>query len=133
MENESINTCRDDFMNYIQDTWMDGVYSPDMWSCFGRKSDFTNNAQESYKGVLNRLVQVAHPNVYSLIEYMVKELNYAEHNLGRISTGQVGRAPIKTKFVTIQEKTERMKALYIEGQFPGGTLSYLKNIGFFKS
>ena len=80
MENESINTCRDDFMNYIQDTWMDGVYSSDMWSCFGRKSDYTNNAQESYIGVLNRLVQVTHPNVYSHIEYTVKELNYTEHN-----------------------------------------------------
>ena len=54
MENENVSRARDEFMEYIQSTWIDGVYSPDMWSCFGRKSDHTNNAQEAYNSVFNR-------------------------------------------------------------------------------
>ena len=54
MEDQNTNNARDEFIAYIQNTWIEGVYSPDMWSCFGRKSDHTNNAQESYNSVFNR-------------------------------------------------------------------------------
>ena len=54
-------------MQYMQETLISGIYSPDMWSCFGRRSDHTNNAQEAYNSVFNRLVKVAHPNVLVLV------------------------------------------------------------------
>ena len=54
MENENVEKVRNEYMQYIQSTWIDGVYSPYMWSCFGRKNDHTNNAQEAYNSVLNR-------------------------------------------------------------------------------
>ena len=54
MESDNISRARDEFMQYIQSTWIDGVYTPDMWSCFGRRSDHTNNAQEAYNSVFNR-------------------------------------------------------------------------------
>ena len=34
MESDNILRARDEFMQYIQSTWIDGVYTPDMWSCF---------------------------------------------------------------------------------------------------
>ena len=52
----SIEREKEEFLLYMQNTWMDGVYSPDTWSCFGRKTDMTNNSQESYNYVLNRYV-----------------------------------------------------------------------------
>ena len=58
MEDENITKARDEFMKYIQNTWIDGVYSPDMWICYGRVSDHTNNAQEAYNSVFNRWVMV---------------------------------------------------------------------------
>jgi hypothetical protein len=54
MEDEDTNVDRDAFLSYIQETWISGIYSPDMWSCFGRRSDNTNNAQESYNANFNR-------------------------------------------------------------------------------
>ena len=54
MEDRSVEKARDDFLEYIQKVWIDGLYSPDMWSCYGRKTDHTNNAQEAYNAVFNR-------------------------------------------------------------------------------
>ena len=54
MENNNVAKIRDNFMYYIQMTWISGVYSPEMWSCFGRLSDTTNNAQEAYNSIFNR-------------------------------------------------------------------------------
>ena len=75
MENDIVKRLSEKFMHYIQETWVSGIYSPDMWSCFGRRSDHTNNAQEAYNSVFNRLVKVAHPNVLVLVEHFVMELN----------------------------------------------------------
>ena len=54
MDSEAAKEAATEFLKYIQATWIDGPYSPEMWSCFGRRSDFTNNAQEAYNAVLNR-------------------------------------------------------------------------------
>ena len=98
MGDEDTNLSRNEWMTYIQDIWMDGVYNPDTWNIFGHRSDFTNNAQEAYNAVLNRLVQVAHPSILSLIQMIVKELNYNENILGRIGAGHLGKGPKRTQF-----------------------------------
>ena len=54
MEDRSVEKARDDFLEYIQKVWIDGLYSPDIGSCYGRKTDHTNNAQEAYNAVFNR-------------------------------------------------------------------------------
>ena len=36
---------------------MDGHFNPETWSCFGRKTDMTNNSQEAYNGLLNRSIK----------------------------------------------------------------------------
>ena len=54
MEDEVSDLAKIEFLNYIQSTWIDGAFNPETWSCFGRRTDFTNNAQESYNKTLNR-------------------------------------------------------------------------------
>ena len=54
MDSKAAEEAKVEFMDYIQSTWIDGQFSPEMWSCFGRKSDHTNNCQEAYNAVLNR-------------------------------------------------------------------------------
>ena len=39
MGEEDTNLSRDEWMTYIQDIWMDGVYNPDTWNIFGHRSD----------------------------------------------------------------------------------------------
>ena len=54
MDSKAAEEAKVEFMDYIQSTWIDGQFSLEMWSCFGRKSDHTNNRQEAYNAVLNR-------------------------------------------------------------------------------
>ena len=54
MENKNVLRARDEFMEYIQSTLIDGVFNLDMWSCFDRRSNHTNNVQEAYNSVFNR-------------------------------------------------------------------------------
>ena len=144
MDSEAAKEAATEFLKYIQATWIDGPYSPEMWSCFGRRSDFTNNAQEAYNAVLNRffdnvlfwillkktipwpansislhrLVAVAHPNLHSLIQVIVEELNAAEITVTRVATGQLGRRPPMPIFQILHERTERLQKLYAAGFIP---------------
>ena len=130
MESETVNLCRDQFLEYIQNSWINGPFPPDTWSCFGRRSDMTNNACESYNSVLNRLVQIAHPNVVVLMEHFVLEINYSADTVGRIAAGKRGKAQKRTIYKQTEEETERLKHLYLQGQVVGDVLAYLKRIGF---
>ena len=117
MENEAVTQCRDEFMKYMQDQWISGQFPPDTWSCFGRLTDATNNVCEAYNSILNRLVQVAHPNVVVLMQHFVLELNYTEHCIGRMAAGKRGKAPMKTIYQQTEEETERLKVLYLQVGF----------------
>ena len=68
---EELNKLKDTFLEYMHPVWVDGVYPPQTWNCFRRKDDNTNNSQEAYNGVLNRLVQVSHPNPNVLISHLI--------------------------------------------------------------
>ena len=99
MESESINLYRDKFLEYIQDSWINGPFPPDTWFCFGRRSDMTNSVCEAYNSVLNRLVQVAHPNVVVLMENFVLEINCSAESVRRIAPGKRGKAPKRTIYL----------------------------------
>ena len=45
MDSKAAEEAKVEFMDYIQSTWIDGQFSPEMWSCFGRKSDHTKIAR----------------------------------------------------------------------------------------
>ena len=51
--------------------------------------------------VLHRIVQVAHPSVLSVVQLIVKELNYSEHIIGRIGTGHLGKTKKKCYFAEL--------------------------------
>ena len=67
MDNDEKMRFRDNFINYIHEVWIDGPFPPHTWNCNGRNNDNTNNNIERYNGILNRLIQVQHPNPYVLI------------------------------------------------------------------
>ena len=54
MDSEASEEGKLEFLEYIQSNWIDGPFNPETWSCFGRRSDYTNNAQESYNKTLNK-------------------------------------------------------------------------------
>ena len=76
---EEKDKLKNEFMDYIQEVWVDGIYPPQTWCCFSLKEDNTNNPQEAYNGVLNRLLQVARPNPCLLLTKLVAELKNAKY------------------------------------------------------
>ena len=53
---------RNYFIRYFENQWISGPHPPYTWNCFGRVEDATNNAQEAFNGVLNRLIKVTNPH-----------------------------------------------------------------------
>jgi transposase-like protein len=84
MPTAELEVDKNRFLDYFDKTWM-GTFPPGLWTCFGRRDDMTNNAQEAYNGMLNRLVATYHPNPNILLGYLVAELHNAEYKL----TGQM--------------------------------------------
>ena len=52
------------FIRYLEDQWISGPHPVYTWNCFGRVEDATNNAQEAFNGVLNRLIKVKNPHTH---------------------------------------------------------------------
>ena len=51
-----------DFIQYIQDFWIQGCLPPRVWNVFGRSEDLTNNNQEGYNSKFNKELKETHPS-----------------------------------------------------------------------
>ena len=120
------NRHKEEFMDYIQQAWVDGIYPPQTWCCFARKEDNTNNPQEAYNGVLNRLLQVAHPNPCLLLTRLVAELNNAKYIVQKSKKAK--KVVIrKTKYQSLLEEKENLKQKYHKKLV--SRKEYLKSMG----
>ena len=75
---------KEKFVQYVKDTWIEGVYPPQVWNCYARKVDLTNNNLESHNSYLANAVQEAHPSPARLTVALVKELTLAEIKLQKV-------------------------------------------------
>ena len=110
-EDSEHNNLKEEFLNYIQTVWVDGVYPPQTWNCFRRKDDNTNNSQEAYNGVLNRLIQVSHPNPYVLLSHLQSELSNAQFTIEKSKKAKKVKFQ-KSNYANLQEETEDLKEKY---------------------
>ena len=113
-DDEEKNKKRDQFLDYIQTVWVDGVYPPQTWNCFRRTDDNTNNSQEAYNGVLNRLIQVSHPNPYVLISHLLSELSNIQYTVQKMKKAKKGKVE-KSKYIILLDEKENLKRKYIKG------------------
>ena len=109
--NDEENKLKDEFIKYIQEVWVDGIYPPQTWCCFSRKEDNTNNPQEAYNGVLNRLLQVAHPNPCLLLTRLVAELNNAKYIIQKSKKAKKVFER-RTKYQNLFDEKEALKQKY---------------------
>ena len=59
--------------------------------------------------LLYRIVQVAHPSVLSVVQFIVKELNYSEYVIGRIGTGHLGKTKMEGYFAELLKRAENLQ------------------------
>ena len=108
LHDEELKDMRSEFMDYIQSTWMDGEYPPYTWNCHGRNNENTNNNIELYNGILNRLVQVQHPNAYVLVSHFVTEICSAICSIEEVQNGKVLKTR-RTIYVKLGEERKELQ------------------------
>jgi hypothetical protein len=113
-EEEEINEMKEEFMEYIQSTWIDGQYPPHTWNCFGRNNENTNNNIERYNGILNRLIQVQHPNAYVLLSHFVTEICSAIWTIEQLQGGKILKTK-RTIYVDLGEERKELQKRYLKG------------------
>ena len=82
--------------------YISGSLSPQSWCVFGRPDDATNNSQESYNSMLNRLVRSFHPNPSVLLKHLVAELLVADTKVQRMEVEKKLKEQ-KPKFKKLKE------------------------------
>ena len=114
MVDEGQNDFKDSFLNYIQSEWIDGKFPPHTWNCNGRNNENTNNNIERYNGILNRLIQVQHPNPYVLICHFVTEISSAITTIENVRNGK--KLKIKrTKYINLGLERDDLRERYNKG------------------
>ena len=101
----------EEFVQYVESTWLRGNYSPLTWNFFASYLQKTNNVSEGYNHAFNSCREfggVKHdPNVFLLIQIMKKELVRTQDRAMQFEIGQDPR-PRKQSFAKqSQKQTQR--------------------------
>ena len=128
MKTEKLEEKKFLLLQHFYDVWVDGFYPPELWNCYERGEDCTNNSQEAYNGVLRRTIQIPHPNPNILTGFLVTELHSSEYKLDKIMTGK--QVKLKKKYYEVlHQEVTKIKGLYTDGHY-SSKREYLKIVGF---
>ena len=107
--NESVEkeAFKEKFLGYVRDFWVNGVIPPQVWNCFHRKVDLTNNNNESHNNYLNNAVKEAHPSPAVLTVALVKELTLAETKLNKVKSGS--QRVVKKIYLKLNNRRDNIK------------------------
>ena len=103
-ESQEKHEFKEKIFQYMKDYWIDGVYPPQVWNCFHRKVDMTNNNNESHNNYLNNAVKEAHPSPATLTVALVKELTLAETKYRKVKSG--ARRVVKKTYMDMNKRRE---------------------------
>ena len=122
-ESEEKHAFKEKILKYVRDIWVDGQIPPQVWNCFHRKVDLTNNNNESHNNYLNNALKVAHPTPAKLTVALVKELTLAETTLRKVKSGS--ERVVKKAYEKLNKRRESLKKLYHKMD----RIEYLSQIG----
>jgi hypothetical protein len=108
--NESVEkeAFKDKFIGYVRDYWVNGVIPPQVWNCFHRKVDLTNNNNES--NYLANAVKEAHTSPAVLTVALTKELTLAETKLNKVKSGS--QRVVKKTYQKLSNRRDNIKKMY---------------------
>ena len=122
-ESEEKYAFKEKILQYVRDYWVDGQIPPQVWNCFHRKVDLTNNNNESHNNYLNNAINGAHPTPAKLTVALVKELTLAETTLRKVKSGS--ERIVKKDYQKLNKRRESLKKLYHKMD----RVEYLSQIG----
>ena len=127
INDETVDDMKNEFLDYIQQTWLDGPYPPQTWNCHGRNNENTNNNLERYNGTLNRLILVQHPNAYVLLSHFVTEICSSITTIEQLHEGKV-IVPKRNIYVKLGEERRELQKRYQRGLI--SRMDFLLRMGF---
>ena len=109
-EDEAKAAFKKKFLEYIQQYWIDGQVPPQVWNCFSRKVDLTNNNNESHNNYLNSALKETHPSPANFTVAIVKELTLAETKWRQVKSGKERK--VKKTYQKMNRKRTNLKKMY---------------------
>ena len=109
-ESQEKQAFKEKILCYIKDYWVNGVIPPQVWNCFHRKVDMTNNNNESHNNYLANAIKESHPSPATLTVALVKELTLAETKYRRVISG--AERVLKKKYLDLNKRRENLKKMY---------------------
>jgi hypothetical protein len=99
--------CR--FHDYFTSTWLNGYFHLRLWNQYDVPAMLrTNNAVETWHSRFNRIVRVAHPNVFVFISFVQREERNTSAVVHNANVGVPKRLRV-SKYNTLHK---RIQALY---------------------
>ena len=103
---------RDQFLEYFQDNWIEGIYLLRMWNMYSLDGPRTSNNAEGWHSKILKLAGKAHPNIYEVVDVFKAEQTATEVSLLQLAAGGL---PVRRRrkyrrhekrLLTIKEKYE---------------------------
>ena len=114
-KDEEASRFKDYMMKYMQEYWMEGVFPPHVWSCWGRSEDLTNNNQEGFNHKINTDIPQVHPPPALLLCYIKAELTMGAIKLLSVRNGQPQPAQ-NPRYKNLAQKRLNQKKIFQESE-----------------
>ena len=118
------------FINYLRTYWLNGCLPPQVWNCWSRTEDLTNNHQEGYNAKTNRVLRQTHPSPGILLCHVRSELKLAEQLLAQARVG-IEKPRAQPKYMKLAKRRWQIMKIY-QDEKKGGKAdisSFLFNMG----
>ena len=104
-----------EFLQYFENTWLLGSYSPLTWNFYASYNQRTNNVSEGYNHLFNSCREfggvTAHPNIFLLIDVVKKELLRTQERALMFEIGQDPRTRKGSLDKAKQKQQQRHKLM----------------------
>ena len=110
-DDEKENVFKREFIQYIEDYWINGCFPPFVWSTWSRTDDYTNNNQEGYNSRMNKELKQIHPSPGILLSFIRKQIILSQHRIAESKVAKPKPRKLK-KHKTMADTRSDLKVNY---------------------
>ena len=103
---------REDFLQYFQNTWLDGNFPIRMWNVYSMEGPRTNNNTEGWHSKLRKLAGKAHPNIYEAVTLFKSEQAATEVSIMQLAAGGLSTRRRRRKYRLHEKRLATIKEMY---------------------
>ena len=103
-----------EFTDYMDRTWINGTFKPELWNVFDSNGPRTNNHLEGWHNRLNSFLGRRHPNIYQLMEFITKEQAVIDIEILQLQSDAL--APPKKMYIALECRIENLRQKYMSGE-----------------